>query len=335
MKLNQIVSRRGYEKFQYWDIVKEWEDILSQELQIPIVNEPAFLGHQVVRGIPLLYNLFTGGKKSLYFQLAAEIAPNRLKKVQSLLELRNKNISAVIPCIIDFWVAKEDIHILNKIYSKNKVVLISSKEAYDVLKENQSPLHIAHWPLSLPDKYKFSSSCLGEKKYDLALMGRQNPLLESFLKIYIENHPDFVCAYKKYEDGHFKYYLTDGTYIGNADSRDEYMRIIRGAKIALYATPGLDGKADANGYNQVTPRFLELVANGCHVIARYPKNSDTDFYELNKFSKSIEAYEDFEVAMDKARSTSIDCEFYEKYMSKHYTSVRAEQLVNILKGLEL
>lgn len=333
MKLNQIVSRRGYEKFQYWDIVNEWEDILSKELQVPIVNEPAFLGHQIVRGLPFLYKLFTGRNNSLYFQLAAEIAPTRLKKIQFLLGLRNKNISTVIPCIIDFWVSKKDMHILNKIYSRNKVVLISSKEAFDLLTENQTPLPIVHWPLSLPDKYRFSESCLNEKKYDLALMGRQNPLLESFLKTYIKSHPDFICAHKRFEDGHFKYYLTDGTYIGNADSREEYMNIIKGAKIALYATPGLDGKADANGYNQVTPRFLELVANGCHIIARYSKNPDTDFYELDKFSKSIETYEDFEKAIDKARSTSIDIEFYKKYMSKHYTSVRAEQLKEILKEL--
>ena len=335
MKINQILSRRGYEIFQYWDIVNEWEDVLSQKLQVPIVNEPAFLGNQIMKGFPFLYRVFTRNKKSLYFQLAAEIAPTRLKSIQSLLGFRNKNIPTVIPCIIDFWVSKKDIPVFNKIYSKHKIILISSKEAYDFLKENQSPLPIAHWALSLPDKYKFSTSCLNEKKYDLALMGRQNPLLESFLKIYIKNHPDFICAHKKYENGHFKYYLTDGTYIGNADSRDEYMRIIKGAKIALYATPGLDGKADANGYNQVTPRFLELVANGCHVIARYPKNSDTDFYELNKFSKNIETYEDFEAAMDKARKVSVDSKFYEQYMSKHYTSVRAEQLINILKNIEL
>lgn len=335
MKLNQIISRRGYEKFQYWDIVKEWEDILSKELQVPIVNEPAFLGNQIARGIPFLYRIFTRKKSSLYFQLAAEIAPSRLKKLQLLFEFRNKNISNVIPCIIDFWVPKNDIRIFNKIYSKNKVVLISSKEAFDFLKNNHSTLPIVHWPLSLPDKYKFSASYLNEKKYDLALMGRQNPLLESFLKVYIKNHPDFICAYKKYENGHFNYYLTDGTYIGKADTRDEYMHIIRGAKIALYATPGLDGKSDANGYNQVTPRFLELVANGCHIIARYPNNSDTEFYELNKFSKSIETYEDFEIAIDKARNSSIDSEFYEQYMCKHYTSVRAKQLINILKNIEL
>ena len=335
MRIDQIISRRGYEKFQYWDIVKEWEDILSSQLKISIVNEPAFLGNHIVKGFPFLYSIFTRNKNSFYFQLAAEIAPARLKFIQSLLGFRSKNISKVIPCIIDFWVSKEDIPIFNKIYSKHKIILISSKEAYDFLKENQSPLPIVHWPLSLPDQYRFSVSCLNEKKYDLALIGRQNPLLESFLKIYIKSHPDFICAYKRYEGGHFKYYLTDGTYIGNADRREEYMRIIQGSRIALYATPGLDGKADANGFNQVTPRFLELVANGCHVIARYPKNSDTDFYELSKFSKNIETYEDFETAMDKARNTSIDSNFYEKYMSKHYTSVRAGQLVNILKHMEL
>lgn len=330
MKLKQIISRRAHEKFQYWDIVTEWENIIADVLQLPVINEPDWFGKSYVKGIPFLYRWMTKGRDSFCFQLASEIASGRLKEWQARMGLRNKNIPYVVPCIIDFWVPLADLPVFNRIYSQNQVVLVSSREAYVFLKEHQTPVNVVHWPLSLPDQYRFSVACLQNKRYDMALMGRQSPLLEEFLSTYVKEHPDFTYAFKKFEEGHCKYFLSDGHYIGNADTREEYMDIIKGARCALYATPGLCGKSDSNGYNQVTPRFLELLAGGCHVVAQYPDNPDTRFFELEKFSKSIETYEEFEKALTKALTTDVDAEMYEQYLAKHYTSVRAKELAELL-----
>ena len=85
-------------------------------------------------------------------------------------------------------------------------------------------------------------------------------------------------------------------------SRDGYLDSMKKSRIALYATPGIDGgEKRTNGFSQVTPRFLEMVASGCNIIARYKTNADTDYYELEKFCQSINTYEEFEKEMDKCR----------------------------------
>lgn len=110
---------------------------------------------------------------------------------------------------------------------------------------------------------------------------------------------------------------------------------MRQARCALYSTPGIDGgEARTNGYNQVTPRFLEEIACGCNVICRYKPNSDTEYYEMEKYWKNIETYEDFSIEFEKALFEEADMEFASKYLSKHYTSVRAYQLKELLKKID-
>ena len=95
----------------------------------------------------------------------------------------------------------------------------------------------------------------------------------------------------------------------------------------VYSTPGIDGgETRTNGFNQITPRFLELIACGCHVIARYPSNPDTDYYEINKFCPNIEDYLQFEKRLDYCLETEVNLDNYRHYLLKHYTSVRCKEL---------
>ena len=164
-------------------------------------------------------------------------------------------------------------------------------------------------------------------------MGRQNPVLEGFLKQYIKEHPDLYYVYRELKDGKFNYYTNRGESLGDINTREKYMKLMRSARCGLYSTPGIDGgEKRTNGFSQVTPRFLELIACGCHVIARYKPNSDTDYYELERFSKPVDSYEQFERMLDEARSSEVDIQLYSSYLSKHYTSVRANQLREIIRN---
>lgn len=333
MELKKILSKRAYEKLSYWDLVYEWEDIISKELNIPIINEPK-LFDKILKGVPGLYKSMTHGDLSLCFQMGAEIIPNKILKLQELFGLRAKNIADVIPCIIDFWQPKEDIKALERAYSKNRLILVTSMEAYEFLLNNKVDIQFKHWPLSLPNIYAIQNpTVLFEKKYDLALMGRQSILLRSFLEEYINRHPDFTYVSSRRENGHFNYYTNKGEFVGCADDRKRFFKIMRGAKAGLYSTPGLDNKPGANGYNQVTPRFLELLSAQCHIIAHYPDNADTRFYKLSQFSEDIDTYLKFEKAMDNAREAPVDMEKYSKYLSSHYTSERAKLLQQLINEL--
>lgn len=186
------------------------------------------------------------------------------------------------------------------------MVLISSKEVYDFMKENKINLPIEHWALSISDIYRITPHTHFEKKYDLVMMGRQNPVLQSYYKKYSETHPDFTYVYRvieKNNDGSrdFFYYTSNGKNLGAVNTREQFIALMRQSRCGLYGTPGIDEdekKGSTNGFHQVTPRFLEYIASGCHILARYKRNSDTDFYGLDEFCPSIESYEQFENRMD-------------------------------------
>ena len=210
--------------------------------------------------------------------------------------------------------------------------MISSREAYDYLVSVKCPLNIRHLALSISDKYCIDDKTTFEKRYDVVMLGRQNKVLQEFLNEYSERHKELTYVYGKKEGRNFRYYDQDGLDLGTMSSRDDYMNLMKMSRIGMYATPAMDGgRTDTNGFDQVTPRFLEYIVSGCHVLARYPKNSDTDYYELDKMSTRIDTYEQFEKAMDEMRYKEVDVARYAKYLANHYTSVRVHTLLKYLE----
>ncbi|MBR4625238.1 MAG: glycosyltransferase family 1 protein [Alphaproteobacteria bacterium] len=245
------------------------------------------------------------------------------------------NFHNIIPCIVDFY-AKDD-NILNDIYqqyNRNPIVLISSKEAYEFLKQKECPLNIAHFPLSISDKYKITPETRFDKKYDLVIAGRPNPVLTDFVIRYAKSHQHFRYIYRKMEGGKFYYYTSDNEIIGDINTREQYINLLRASRIGIYATPGIDGgEKRTNGFNQVTPRLFELICAGCHILARYPKNADTDYFQIDSLCPSIENYTQFEQLVDKDRETECDMQVYSNYIEHHYTSKRVSLLCDILKNV--
>lgn len=326
MELKFIGTCRKFNRWPSWDLVFEWEDILAEELNLELAFKKSWYNKKL-RRVPLLNMCAQHWSNTFCFEMSPGVNGPHLD-----------NMKTVIPCIIDFFLTKESMPLFIRKYSNNRVVLLSSKECYDFvedyLKQNKiQGFNIGHLALSISDKYVINKDTRFEKKYDLVLMGRQNPVLEGFLNQYIEKHIDLYYVYRELKDGKFNYYTNRGECLGDINTREKYMTLMRSAKCGLYSTPGIDGgEKRTNGFSQVTPRFLELIACGCHIIARYKQNSDTDYYELEQFSPSVESYEQFEQMLDKARSSEVDMQVYSSYLLKHYTSVRANQLKEILRN---
>lgn len=327
MELQQIGTVRKFQHWPSYDLVYEWEDVLAKNLDLKFAYKKSW-AFSKLRRVPLFNSLAKHHANTFCFDMSACIGVSRLD-----------NTSKVIPCVIDFYLKENQMSQFIYAYHKNRMVLLSSKETYDFVKDyikrnNIQNFNIGHLPLSISDKYAITPSTRFKKKYDLVLMGRQNPTLEKYLNKYIESHPQLYYVYRKQEGGTFNYYSSRGENLGDINTREKYINLMRSARCGLYATPGIDGgEKRTNGFSQVTPRFLELVAAGCHVIARYKANSDVDFYELEKFSPSVDSYEQFEKMLDTAINTDVNMKKYSDYLSKHYTSVRAKQLLNLIKDL--
>ena len=324
MKIDKILSCRNIDQRFFWQIVFEWEDVFVKELHVPLMPEPQIARNPHAFRLPILDDFVLIGKGNIFrYDLSAG-------------NYNFWNNRKVIPCIIDFNLSKEKIAGFEKAYNNHKVVCISSLEAYHFLKENNTKLQIEHLPLSLPDKYKLTPDNNFDKKYDLVLMGRQNPVLSEYLDLYVKKHPSFVYVYRPtYDEKDFRYFTSKGEYVGEITTRKQYMELMSKSRCAFYSTQCVDGGPKwRNGFNQVTPRFFEILASGCHIIARYTQNPDTDFYQIEKICPMCDSYEFFERALDQAREVNVDLKKYADFLNHHYTSTRVDMLNTILNKID-
>lgn len=331
----QILSKRivmenaSNKKSHCFNIIYEWEDVLARELGCNVINRSNLVFkfdefcRKIYKKIPIpiyrLYNIIDFRKDKYIFMFDGST-----KQQDGIY-----NNKKYIPCIIDYFLSEDSFPKFVNAYRNNRLVLISNKQVYEYLKKKELPFCVEHFPLSLSDAYRTDE--VYEKKYDLIIAGRTNPLLMEYVERYERKYPERRIVRRRYIDGHFEYYLSStGELVSMGDSREQYIELLRESKVALYTTPGMDGtRPDANGWNQVTPRFLEEVASQCHIIARYPKNADTDWYEMDKICDCVQSYEEFEGKMNEYCSCSVDLNRYKQYLEKHYTS----KIVGILKEI--
>ena len=324
MYLAQIYTKRSRSGQNYAQpIIYEWEDVIARELDIPVIHRP--FSYKVINKLGI-HTPFTGPLKNTFrFVLNGRDYDEPM------------NSKHIIPCVIDFFEKKDQLQEFYSKHSRNKLVLLSSPFDYEYLKENNCPLNIGLFAYSLSDKYTICEKQT-EKKYDIVLTGRQDPLLYGFFKEYIKRHPD--VSYVKRGQGldndvnkTKEYYLNGSICLGPVESREDFMELQAQGRVTLYGVQGYY-EGFTKGFYHMTPRFLEIIACGCHVLLRYPTDNDgvdARYYEFDKFSPSIETYDEFETAMDKALSTEVDMNMYSSYLRKHYTSARIGELKELLK----
>jgi hypothetical protein len=327
--MHKIIGLYSYRNIQsdtfFWQIVFEWEDIFQQK-GIQLCNRPQFVKnykYPILNNINnFLCNVYAHCFSQYYFYFAMETL-NYSDRLNNRIVIQN---------IIDFYLKKAELPKFYKEHQKNPFLLIASKEALEFLRKNKCPIKCHHFPLSISDIYRIDENSVFTKKYDLVMVGRQNPVLSKYCTQYASTHPEFHYVYgvKEQEDIESVYYTSLGECLGQLN-RTEYIELLKKSKVSLYSTPGIDnGRPGANGFNQVTPRFFELIACGCHIIARYVKNADTDYFRLTDICPHTDTYEKFEIQMNFALTHSINMKKYADYLNNHYTSVRVNQLNEIL-----
>jgi len=327
MNIKQIYTRRNSAGQNYAQpIIYEWEDDISSALNIPIVAYPPY--YRYANRLHIHTPLLGPDRETFRFVINGRDYDEPM------------NSKHIIPCIIDFFENDEQLQGFYNKHSRNKLVLVSSPFDYQYLKEKECPLNIGLFAYSLSDKYAITNQKI-EKKYDIVLTGRQDPLLYSFFKEYVKKHPDvtYVKRGQDLENDENKtkgYYLNSKVFVGSIETRDEFINLQAQGRVTLYGVQGYTPNNFTTGFYHMTPHFLEIIACGCHVLLHYPSGADgadAKYYEFEKFSPSIESYEAFESAMDKALSSDVDYNMYSTYLKNHYTSTRVKELQELLKGI--
>ncbi len=318
MRLEGILTQRAWEKRVSFDLVYAWEDVFARELAIPLVARNR-LAEAVFRRLPGSHAVPTGKKHLLLTEMEPMPGKNTYNRPQ------------VIPYWIDFFLREPSLPMLVRSYNACPAVFVSSREAYDFLRKQDTGLPLRHLALSLPDSVL--TEHLPEKRYDVALMGRPDAVLGDFFKRYAAEHP-CTYVYRKMEQGRFLYYDQTGACLGDVDDHVKFMDLMRRCRVGLYATPGLDDPdGRTRGFSQVTPRFLEYLSAGCHVLMRYRTNPDTDYYGLRSFCPSVETYDVFEKTLTGFLRRPVDMDRNREYLARHTTSARARELQQTLSRL--
>ncbi len=330
-----IYTDRYFNDWPSWHIIYEWEDVISKSLGLPLADSQAAFVVTKYADKAIRYlsrKLYTSGNRLL------PVADRLISKKNGLyFELFSRNSfyftgsKNTIPVIIDFWKG-HDLVTFNSAYKNCRAVLISSIQVYNYLKDNNCPLNIYHFPLSLPDKYRISANTKFKKIYDIVIPGRANPVLLTYLAEYEKKFPNVNYLRRKEINGTLSFISNKSDVIIPVQNREEYIALLRSARVSFYATPGIDGDEQrTGGFSPVTPNFLEMVSAGCRIIARYPKNEETAYYEMSKICISSDSYPIFEQELSAAlNNDELDLTENENYLRMHYTSNRAVLLKSIL-----
>ena len=327
MQIRTIITKRILEKWRSWQIVYEWEDVFRKEMKSSFsinLDLAVKKGKKVFERLPIssIWKLRPG----FVFYMLPYHRSNQ-----------HNNSPYVVPCIIDWYLkTDEELDDFFKKYSKHRLILVTSMQAYQYLKTIETPIPIGHLPLSLSDRYRITPKTTFKKDLDVVLMGRQSPVLLDWLYQYSKEHPNLTIVSSKRESDNYKFYTQDGTFVTKANNRKDYMSLMCRSRICLYSTKAIDNDntvSNSNGFNQVTPRFFEILATGNHVIARYIKNEDTDYFEIEKICPNTDSYESFERQMDFAMTHPVNMKLYSDYLEKHYTSTRVKMLEELVKPL--
>ncbi len=333
MRLQQLLSLREFETSISWQVIYEWEDEIADRLGLEILNrqvlDQSYLEWKKTSAKE--YKILSGLKLIRKSRLKDQSIPRT-----SICFLMHPRISQgiaqykkTVPVFIDFW-NLENIELLREAYKECPYLLITSLEALEFFKTHHFKNKLIHFPICLASQYRLAPNQVFDKKYDIALIGRQNLVLSSYLEQYTILNPELEIITRIEQNGQFYIKSNKTGILGNIQSRESYMDFFRASRVAFYCTPGIDGGENrTHGFNPVTPRLFEILSAGCHVISRYATNSDTQFFDLESICPSIENYEQFEFQLNKALNAEQPIKRNSKYLSKHYTSER----IPILKSL--
>lgn len=323
-RLTHIISERKMPHAASFQIVYEWEDIISRELKIPVVSYGKIYHKfqrlvEKTKMVNIYHHITRHSDIGLQYVMAANIEP------------KCDNSPNIIPVIIDFWLDDSLIKAFIQSYRNVPLMLVTNREVYDLLLSYPSPFPIEHWPLSYPDQY-IENCAEYEKKYDFCLFGRPNPFFVRFLKLYEENHKGFSFIQNNGNINNRQYVNSRGEIVSRDTGRASYLNMIKQTRVSCYTTPGIDeSKKETGRYNQVTPRLFELLGNGCQVIGHYPDTADTKWYELSEMVPNVNSYAEFDNILTSMLSSSIDIRKTKSFLMKHSTINRVAMLNEILE----
>lgn len=309
-RIRSIITTRYRSNWPTWQMVHEWEDILAKILAVPI---RAFGETCMLPDPYCLQNNYD----LLFLQLASE------------LRYYEEN-RQLIPIVMDLW--RDDFSDFLTIAPRFRLIFVTNLQAYEELSPRLSNLR--YLPFSLADQYL--NLPVPTKDIDIIQYGRRNPLLDQFMDQLLVNHPEIHYVTTDSFDQGKTIHIHSNTCgdMGESDSRRTFMTLLDRCKISLVSTVGMDGSRATGGIDPVSPRFLESMAAGCHLVGRIPDNKEFRTTGIAEVCHHVTSYQQFEQLVCTLLSQSDPpSSTYHLILQERLTSALPARIINALRSL--
>lgn len=306
-----ILTARDFVKSPSWNYIFDWENDISDLLTLPLQNlrkpkrfsrflcDPKTFDY----ALPIVRKILKRFDRNIGIGIVYLMAPENVR-----FALKSK--MKLIPIFVDTPTSSYNaLRRLGKIFP---IYYVTSYETFEHLAQFHE--NVRFLPFSVPEIWKLNR--IPDKQLDVLQIGRKNPLLHKWmLRMASENGIEYV--YQMIEDGVLNYWSTKDGLIGDFRDRQKYVTLLRGARVSLVSSGGIDGSRKGFDIDPVTVRFFESAVNYCYMIGRYPRESKD--FKYTRMSEIVIRVEDERTF----RKQLIDCLDKPFNLKEEYDSVIA------------
>jgi hypothetical protein len=295
--ISSIITTRSLSQWPTWQMIHEWEDILGRQLAVPFQTFDDSCT-QACAGHP------DNGFDLLFLPLATELSEYT----------QNHKL---IPVVMDLW--RDDFDAFIHHAPNFKLVFATNLQSCRELSLRVPNLR--YLPFTLADQYLHCT--IPEKDIDIIHYGRRNPLLDQYMQRLVTEYPDihYVTTDKSKDGTVILIHSNRYGVLGESDSRIKFMNLLCRSRVSLVSTVGMDGSRQTGGIDPISPRFLESMAAGCHLVGRIPDNDEFRQSGLSLLCHHVDSYQEFAEIVLRLLNTQVYPKFeYYQFLQQRLTS---------------
>ena len=324
----RIMTERKWEDRSFYQVAWEWEDAIKETFE----NQ----------GFPVEFDYVHATKnKALQYLYKFIITKNQLpikktniEKIEVYFPLRvwhcNQYLKKnMIPIFLDAY--ESDTDVIIRMTRKLPFFFVTAYDTYKEIKRKDPSSKVQFMPLSISDRWVDEE--VYEKDIDVIQMGRRSETLHQYMIKYCENHPNVNYVYLESKKT-WNYTSTTLGSMGTLDTRDEFMNMLRRARVSLVSTPGIETQRFGS-FDFFTPRFFESSAAGCMMIGRYTENEESDLLDVNSVCSNVKSQKEFDDILDNMLEVGLTEERIQAiktFTDRNVTSKRAIQILETIKS---
>lgn len=331
-----IVSLRSIKREPFRDIVYEWENEISSRENIPIISiEHSKWYDRTKNGQRSFLNrLMTRVHKDLGVIKKTDFSKDTYLFICTILDdAAYAEKLNCIPVFIDIW--EDSIERVCRKSKKLDAYFVTSLDVYNMIRNTDSNSNVNYISLSVPDKYL--QKTIPNKNIDIIQVGRKNGQLHEFATKYCEANKevDYVYCDNGGTTGKLEYFSTKRGSIGSLKARDEYVELLKNAKIFIMSSPGANHNRNEIFIDLPTPRFYEAAIFYCHMVGIHSGHEEFETQGVNKVMRIADDYDTFKNILDDIllNDCQVDKETYDMFINQHLTSTKFNEIKKVVDKL--